>query len=51
MTAIAVKTAVTGVMPLGAAAQGAAFTEENGADPGSRTRNLRFTKPLLCQLS
>jgi len=22
-----------------------------GADPGSRTRNLRFTKPLLCQLS
>ena len=22
-----------------------------GADPGTRTRNLRFTKPLLCQLS
>ena len=22
-----------------------------GADGGTRTRNLRFTKPLLCQLS
>ena len=22
-----------------------------GADDGTRTRNLRFTKPLLCQLS
>jgi hypothetical protein len=24
---------------------------ENGAGDGTRTHNLRFTKPLLCQLS
>ena len=27
------------------------FSKENGADEGARTLDLRFTKPLLYQLS